>query len=144
MAGVDIHGDVWQIELLEGICDTITVAGGRVLAGLLVGVCDEVGERIGLDDEGDGGVGVLLEDGDDGWEFLATHSCREMKGSKLTVDVLALVGGEVSGSELTVRGLSCAVTAGKVVDDESGKLVARNVLEVVFNDRDTGTSVTIK
>ena len=42
------------------------VAGGGVLAGLLVGVRDEVGKRIRLDDERDGGVGVLLEDGDDG------------------------------------------------------------------------------
>jgi hypothetical protein len=63
---------------------------------------------------------------------------------KLTVDVLALVGRDISCSELTVGGLGCAVTAGKVVDDESGELVARNVLEVVLNDRNAGTSVTNK
>jgi hypothetical protein len=66
VAGVDVHGDVGEVEGLESVCYTIAVAGGRVLAGLEVGVCDQVGERVGLDDEGDGSAGVLLEDGDDG------------------------------------------------------------------------------
>lgn len=66
MASIDVHGDVGKVELLEGIGDTLAVAGGGVLAGLEVGVGDQVGERIGLNDESNGGVGVLLEDGDDG------------------------------------------------------------------------------
>jgi hypothetical protein len=28
VAGVDVHDDVGQVELLEGVRDTITVAGG--------------------------------------------------------------------------------------------------------------------
>lgn len=66
VAGIDVHDDVGEVELLEGICDTLTVAGGRVLAGLLVDVGDQVGQAIGLDDKGDGSVGVLLEELDDG------------------------------------------------------------------------------
>lgn len=67
MTGIDVHGDVGQVQLLESIGDTVAVAGSGVLAGLEVGVGDQVGERIGLDDESDGSVGVLLEDGDNGW-----------------------------------------------------------------------------
>jgi hypothetical protein len=38
MTGVNVHGDVGQVERLESICDTVTVARGRVFAGLEVGV----------------------------------------------------------------------------------------------------------
>jgi hypothetical protein len=44
VAGVDVHGDVGQVERLQGVCDTIAVAGGRVLASLEVGVGDKVGK----------------------------------------------------------------------------------------------------
>ena len=67
VTSINVHGDVGQVELLEGICDTLTVAGRRVLAGLEVDVGDQVGERIGLDDQSNGSVGVLLEDGDNGY-----------------------------------------------------------------------------
>jgi hypothetical protein len=50
MAGIDVHGDVGQVELLERICDTLAVAGCRILAGLEVGVGDQVWQGIGLDD----------------------------------------------------------------------------------------------
>ena len=50
VTSIDVHGNVGQVELLERICDTITVTGSRVLAGLEVGVGDQVGKRIGLDD----------------------------------------------------------------------------------------------
>lgn len=66
VTGIDVHGDVGQVELLQGICDTLTVARGRVLAGLEVGVGDQVGEGIGLNDESDGSFWVLLEDGNNG------------------------------------------------------------------------------
>ena len=66
VTGINVHGDVGQVELLESICNTFTVAGGGVLAGLEVAVGDQVGKRIGLDDQGNGHVGVLLEDGDNG------------------------------------------------------------------------------
>jgi hypothetical protein len=68
VTGVDVHRNVRQVEGLEGVCDTITVAGGGVLAGLEVGVGDQVGEGIGLDDQSNGRVGVLLEDGNDGYK----------------------------------------------------------------------------
>jgi hypothetical protein len=66
VTSIDVHGNVRQVEGLEGICDTIFVTLSRVLAGLQVDVGDQVGEGIGLDDEGNGSVGVLLEDGDNG------------------------------------------------------------------------------
>lgn len=65
VAGVDVLDDVGKVERLERVGDTVAVAGGRVAAGLNVGVGDQVGERIGLNDERDGGVGVGLEDGGD-------------------------------------------------------------------------------
>lgn len=68
VAGIDVHGDIGQVELLESIGDTIAVTGGRILAGLLIGIGDEVGKRVRLDDEGDSSVRVLLEDGDDSCE----------------------------------------------------------------------------
>jgi hypothetical protein len=74
VTSIDVHGNVGEVELLEGVGDAFAVAGGRVLAGLFVGVGDEVGEGVGFDDEGDGGVGVLFEDGDDGWGLLAWSS----------------------------------------------------------------------
>lgn len=65
VAGVDVHDNVGQVKLLEGVCDTLAVAGGGVLAGLEVAVGDQVGQGVGLDDQGDSSLGVLLEDGDD-------------------------------------------------------------------------------
>lgn len=78
MTGIDVHGDVGQVELLQSVCDTVAVARGGVLAGLEVGVGDQVGERIGLDDEGDGSVGVLLEDGNDGFRIVS-KGCDQQK-----------------------------------------------------------------
>tara|TARA_R110002003_G_scaffold48_46_gene4287 strand:+ start:4357 stop:4575 length:219 start_codon:yes stop_codon:yes gene_type:complete len=66
VTSIDVHGDVRQVELLQRIRDTLTITGGGVLAGLEVGVGDQVGKGIGLDDQGNGRVGVLLEDGNNG------------------------------------------------------------------------------
>lgn len=67
MASIDVHGDVGKVEALESIRDTITVAGRGVLACLQILVGDQVGERIWLNDKSNGGVRVLLEDGNDGY-----------------------------------------------------------------------------
>lgn len=82
MTGIDVHGDVGQVELLQSVCDTVPVARGGVLAGLEVGVGDQVGERIGLDDEGDGGVGVLFEDGNDGLRIVS-KGCDQQRIKRL-------------------------------------------------------------
>lgn len=66
VASIDVHDDVGQVKTLKSISNTITVTASRVLAGLLVDVGDKVGKRIGLNDESNGNLGVLLEDGDDG------------------------------------------------------------------------------
>jgi hypothetical protein len=67
VASIDVHGNVGQVKALESVGNALTVAGSRVLAGLQVGVGDEIRKRIGLDDESNGSVRVLLEDGDDCW-----------------------------------------------------------------------------
>jgi hypothetical protein len=140
VASIDVHGDVGQVQRLEGICDTIAVTGGRVNAGLEVDVGDQVGETVGLDDQSNGNVGVLLEDGNNGCAIIrmfhvTTHSIH-------TVNVLRLVPGNAANGELSVGGLSGAVTAGKIVNDESGDRVARNVLDRVLDDIDLGDGVT--
>lgn len=66
VARVDVHDDVGKVEVLEGVGDAVAVAGRGVLAGLQVRVGDEVGKRVGLDDEREGDLGVRLEDLDDG------------------------------------------------------------------------------
>src|SRR4051794_22156413 len=59
VTSVEVHDDVGEVEVLDGVSDTVTVTRGGVLARLLVGIGDKVGERIGLDDEREGNVGVL-------------------------------------------------------------------------------------
>lgn len=66
VAGVDVHDDVGQVEALEGVGDALLVRALALLACRQVGVGDEVGERVGLDDEGEGEVGVGLDFRDDG------------------------------------------------------------------------------
>jgi hypothetical protein len=66
VTSINVHGNVGQVERLKSVRNTLTVARSRVLAGLEVGVGDQVGKRIGLDDQRNGNIGVLLEDGDDG------------------------------------------------------------------------------
>ena len=129
MTSINVHDDVGQVKALEGVRNTITVSSSGVLAGLEVLVGDKVGQAVGLDDQGNGGVGVLLEDGDDGWYELVLKSCMSGRRARLlTVNVLGLVGGEITSSKFTVGGLGGAITAGKIVDDESGELVAGNIL----------------
>lgn len=65
VAGINVHDHVGKVELLESVGNTLAVALGAVLAGLEVDVGDQVGERVGLDDEREGRVGVGLEDLDD-------------------------------------------------------------------------------
>jgi hypothetical protein len=61
----------------------------------------------------------------------------------LTVNVLALVGGDATNGKLSVGGLSSAITTRQIVDDQSGNLVARNILDCVLDDADLVTGVAI-
>src|SRR5690349_13911853 len=65
MASIDVHHDVWQIERFQGVCNTLLVAVMRSLAGGEVGVGNQVGEGVWLDDKGNGDVWVGLDDLDD-------------------------------------------------------------------------------
>ncbi len=66
MAGIEVHDHVGQVEVLDGVGNAVAVAGGAVLARRLVRVGHQVGQRIGLDDQGEGRVGVGLDELDDG------------------------------------------------------------------------------
>jgi hypothetical protein len=133
VTGVNVHGNVGQVERLESVCNTIAVTTGRVLAGLEVGVCDQVRKRIWFDDKGNGNVGVLLEDSDNGYQSLAWSSGVQMV-RMLTVNVLGLVGAQATDWKLSVGGLSSAITTGEIVDDQSGNLVTRNVLDRILDN----------
>ena len=67
VASVNVHDNVGEVEGLEGVRDTLTVASGGVLAGLEVDVGDQVGEGVRLDNESEGLVGVGLDDVGNGW-----------------------------------------------------------------------------
>ena len=66
MTGIEIHGNVGQVELLERVCNTLTVAGSGSLACGEVDVGDKVGKGVGLDDQRDSNLGVLLDDSNNG------------------------------------------------------------------------------
>ena len=66
MASIDVHDDVGEVKVLDGVRNTITVTSGGVLASGQVGVGDLVGERIGLDDKSESNVRVVLDDLDIG------------------------------------------------------------------------------
>lgn len=66
VTGVKVHGYVGEVELLQCVCDALTVTGGGSLASCKIGIGDKVGKRVRLDDERDGNLGVLFDDGNDG------------------------------------------------------------------------------
>lgn len=66
VTSVDVHDDVGKTEALQRVGDTILVGGLAVLAGLEVGVGDQVGKRVGLDQKSESRVGVGLDLRDDG------------------------------------------------------------------------------
>lgn len=109
MACINVHDHVGQVEVLQGIRDASAVARSRVLARGQVAVGDQVRQGVGLDDEGECRVGVLLDQSNNG------------------VDVFGLVAGGVTGSKLTVRGLGCAVTPGEIIDDKTQDVSAGDI-----------------
>ncbi len=95
VARIEVHNDVGQVEVLDGVGDAVAVTAGAALARVLVRVGDKVGQRVGLDDERKGRVGVGLDDLDDG------------------VDVLALVLGQLADLQLTVGALAAQSRPGR-------------------------------
>lgn len=65
VAGVQVLDNVGQVECLQRVSNAIAVSSGAVLAGSEVDVCDQVGQRVGLDEKGEGRVRVRLEDSRD-------------------------------------------------------------------------------
>ena len=103
VASVEVHSDVGQVELLEGVDSQLLVGGGRAAALLDAHVGHHVGQGIGLNDQEHADIRV-------GDEVLADG-----------VDVGLVVGSTVRGnSELAVGGGGSAVTVGKIIDDNLG------------------------
>lgn len=125
VACINIHDHVGQVQVLQGICDAGAVARSRVLARGKVAVGDQVWQGVGLNDEREGRVGVLLDQSNNG------------------IDVLGLVAGGVTGSKLTVRGLGCAVTPGKVIDDETQDVSAGDIGDGGLDLGDIGDGVAV-
>jgi hypothetical protein len=144
VASINVHSNVGEVERLESVRNTLTVTRSRVFAGLEVAVGDQVGKRIRLDDQRDGNVGVLLEDGNNGCRISVRMLWFFLRVGILTVNVLGLVGGNTADGKLSVGGLGGTITTGQIVDDQSSDLVTRNVLDGIFNDVDLRTGVTIE
>lgn len=62
MASIEIHDNVGQVKCRQRIGNAVAISSGTVLTSGEVDVRDQIGKRVGLDDEGEGGVGVRLED----------------------------------------------------------------------------------
>jgi hypothetical protein len=69
VTSINVSHNVGQVERLQGVGDTLAVTRGGVLAGLQVDVGDEVGKRVGLNDQGKGLVGVGLDDSGDSYAY---------------------------------------------------------------------------
>lgn len=66
VTSIEVHDDIRKVKRLECISNTLAVSRSGLLAGRKVGVGDQVGERIWLDDGGKGNVRVGLDDFDNG------------------------------------------------------------------------------
>lgn len=105
MSSVQVHSDVGEVELREGIVGAFQIRGLGVAALGNVEVGDQVGQRVRLDNEDDAEVAVgdeLLPDG---------------------IDICLVVGHTTIGNAvLAVRRGSCAVTIGEIVHDEQARV----------------------
>lgn len=124
MASIEIHDDVGKVESLDGVRNAIAVARCRGLAGCEVGVGDQVGQGVRLDDESKGGLGVRLQDLDNG------------------INVLRLVAAQLADFELAVGSLGSAVTSGEIVDDQAENVVAGNISDSGRETLNVGNGVT--
>lgn len=62
MPGVQVLDNVGQVERRQRVRNALAVPICTCLASGEVDVGDQVGERVGLDEKGEGRVGVRLED----------------------------------------------------------------------------------
>lgn len=63
VTSINVHGNVGEIETLQGICNTVFVTLGRCLATCQVGVGDQVRKGVGLDDKSNRDIGSCLDSG---------------------------------------------------------------------------------
>jgi len=104
VSGIEVHGNVWQVESGNGILDAGFISSLSVCALCNVQVGDHVGQTIWLNDESNWDIWVQLDDGSHG------------------VNVLALVSGNttVGDDELSVRGQGGTITVWQIVNDKDG------------------------
>lgn len=126
MPGIEVHDHIWQVQSLESVRNSSAVAIGGSLARREVGVGDEVRQRVGLDNQGEGGIAMILEHRSD------------------RVDILRLVGRNVSDCELAIRGFGSAVTTREVIDDKPEDIGTRHVRNGSLSPRDVGDGVPRK
>lgn len=135
MASVEIHGDIGEVEIDEGVVGALQIRGLGVAAFGDVEVRHKVGQGVGLDDQDDAGVAVrdeLLPD---------------------RIDVRLVVGHAAVRNAVLAVGSGCrAVAIGKIVDDKqarvrgagTGLVGGTNVgKRLGHQGRDLGGSVTI-
>jgi hypothetical protein len=104
MTSVDVHDDIGKVEALKSVSDALFVGTLAVLASLQVGIGDKVGERVRLDDESEGGVGVGLDLRDNSCTLVnSSVSSDQLRGDNLlTINVLRLVAANIAVGEFTV------------------------------------------
>lgn len=56
MTGINVHVYIGEVQLLKRIRNSLTVSGSRGLASCQVDVGDQVGQRVGLNDQSEGDV----------------------------------------------------------------------------------------
>ena len=133
MTGIEIHGDLWQVELLHGIYDTalVGILGFATLGNVEVG--DKIGQAVGLNNQSNRDVGVQIELGLDG------------------INVCLVLGETViSNRVLAVGGSRSTVTVRQIVDNEgahdgwvgTGGILGRDVLQVGSDGWNFGSSIT--
>lgn len=54
MTSVDVHDDVGKVKALKSVRDTLLISAFTLLASAQVGVGDQVGKRVGLDEKSEG------------------------------------------------------------------------------------------
>jgi hypothetical protein len=131
VASIEIHGNVRHVQGLDRIVDAVFISSLSVGALGDTHVGDHVGNTVGLNDQSDWDIWVILEDGD--------HAVNVL--SLITIDTI------VGDGKFTVGGKSSAVTVWKIVDDEdtndirtSGTL-GTDISEIGVKDWDLGDGI---
>lgn len=140
MTSIDVHGNIGEIELLKSICYTALVVRFGSLASCQVGVGDQIGKGVGLDDQSNGDIRGSLDSGN---KCFSTVSMRESKlgSGPHTINVVRLVLGKLARCKFSVGGLGSTITSWEIVDDETQDIGARSLCEHRSYEWDSGNCI---